>query len=550
MVVGGVFEFISLGAIIPFLYSISNVQNLSQSKFFTNFAKIFGLSSETSIISAFAFIFILSIFFSGVLRTFNLWFSSILSSSIGADLSKKSFHNELHQPYIVHINRNSSEILTLLVGCITRTILAIYSLLQISSNIFLIIFIVSALFIINWKASVIGFVIFSTSYLVIAILSKTKLNKNSSGIYYYSKKGTKAIQEGLGSIRDIILTENYHTFLNYFSNADTIQRKLSAENRFLNSYPRYVLESLGLGLIAFMGYIFVLNNGDNKLFIPTLGAVALGAQRLLPSMQQIYSCWAQMNGYKSDIITVLESLNKDIEITSNTKLKLFLRNQIILKEVDFSYGKEQSAISKLNLTIKRGESIGLVGKTGSGKSTTIDLIMGLLKPSSGNIYIDDFDLNKNNNFLSDWRKTIAHVPQFIYVIDGSFISNIAFGYSSQDINLSLVKRAAKDALIHDFIESTKKGYKSNAGEYGINLSGGQRQRLGIARTFYRIYTKHINLIVLDEATNALDSKTEKEILLTFSKMKDLTKIIISHNKNSLSFCNRIIELDANSNKIS
>ena len=169
--------------------------------------------------------------------------------------------------------------------------------------------------------------------------------------------------------------------------------------------------------------------------------------------------------------------------------------------------------------------------------------MGLLKPCKGKIFVDNKDLHENKkSILISWRKSIAHVPQLIYLTDNSFMANIAFGIPLEEINIELVKKAAKKALIHDYIETTKDGYHTKVGERGVNLSGGQRQRVGIARAIYKIFNFQVNLLVLDEATNALDIKTELEIMNNIQNMKNLTKLIISHNNKSLSFCNRIIKI--------
>ena len=276
--------------------------------------------------------------------------------------------------------------------------------------------------------------------------------------------------------------------------------------------------------------------------MPLLGALALGAQRLLPALQQIYIGWASLNSYNTAIHEVLEMLNQPLPLAMDIPKPLFLREGIRLEGVYFRYGTgQQDVLRGLDLEIRRGECIGIIGSTGSGKSTTVDLLMGLLVPTSGRLLIDGADLHDLHHpeRLLAWRAAIAHVPQSIYLADSSIAENIAFGVPRETIDLDRVKRSASQAQIASFIESNLDGYDSFVGERGIRLSGGQRQRIGIARALY----KNAKMLVLDEATSALDTTTESALIDTVNKLtEDITIVMIAHRLSTLKRCDRIIRL--------
>ena len=222
---------------------------------------------------------------------------------------------------------------------------------------------------------------------------------------------------------------------------------------------------------------------------------------------------------------------------------LLLKEGISLTGVCFRYDQNEKEVLKgLNLTIRRGERIGLIGGTGSGKSTTADLIMGLLVPTNGRVLVDGVDLHDQAHpeRLTAWRAAIAHVPQSIYLADSSVAENIAFGIPLDQIDLDRVKQAAQQAQISNFIESNPEGYFSFVGERGIRLSGGQRQRIGIARALY----KQALVLVFDEATSALDNTTEAAVMAAVEGFsKDLTIVMIAHRLSTVQSCDRVIQLE-------
>ena len=371
---------------------------------------------------------------------------------------------------------------------------------------------------------------------------------NKKKIYIYGEivnteqvKVHKFIQEGLNGIRDILINGTQKIYLKMYKNADLPLRTTIAKIQFTASMPRFVVECIGLLSITFAAYFLLNNNLDIIVMLPLLGAFALGAQKLLPFLQQIFYGITNMRGSKATLIDILDLYSQTMPKNYNVKnLKTIpLNEMILLDNISFYYEKKKPLIiKKLNLSIKKGSRIGIIGKTGSGKSTLLDIIMGLISPTEGNIVIDKTYL-KNTN-IRDWQSQIAHVPQSIFLSDTSIAENIAFGVPLDEININKVIEAAKQAAIHDVIENWQEKYNTLIGESGMLLSGGQKQRIGIARAFYN----DKKIIVFDEATSSLDTKTEKIIMDNINRLdKEITLIIVAHRITTLSKCSVIVELD-------
>ena len=542
MLSSGVAELVSLGSVLPFLAVLSDPELLWQESLVQALAARVGYTQPSQLLLPATLTFVLAVVIAALVRLANLWLNVQLAAAVGSDLSCEAYRRTLHQPYIVHLQRNSAEVITGITVQITRTVAAMNSLLQLITSSVVAVFLFAGLLWIDAPVAVAAAILFGSAYGVLAITARRELRRNSHKISEASTEQLKALNEGLGAIRDLLLDGNQLAYVNIYKKADRLQRKLSAKNKFLSSFPRYALEALCLVAIAILGSLIVLQKGTGASVISSLGALALGAQRLLPALQQIYSGWASLKGFSAAMDAVLGLLNQSLPPQTNCVVPLLWRHSVCLDGVSFFYGPElPPVLNNLNLCIRRGERIGLIGCTGSGKSTTVDMLMGLLVPTSGKLLVDGVDLHSSNEprRLESWRAGIAHVPQNIYLADSSFAENIAFGVSLQEIDMHRVKQAASQAQIAGFIEASPNGYHTFVGERGISISGGQRQRIGIARAFY----KQAQLLVFDEATSALDIVTEKAVMETLHGLSsDLTVIFIAHRFSTLAKCDRVFEI--------
>jgi len=352
------------------------------------------------------------------------------------------------------------------------------------------------------------------------------------------------LQEGLGGIRDIILDGAQDAYCGIFKQSIYPLRLAFAKVSFLSQSPRYVVESFTLILFVGLAWWAQACGPGAAGLIPYFGALALGAQRLLPALQQGYAAWSTILGYEAVTQDALGILVEPLPIhaSQNKASRMPLRKEICLEGVKFRYADHGPwVLDGLSLNIRKGSRVGFIGKTGSGKSTCLDLLMGLLPPTGGRILIDGHPLEPGN--LRSWQKNIAHVPQSIFLSDSNFAENIAFGIPLVDIEMSRVQEAARQAQIAQFIESSPQGYQSPVGERGVRLSGGQRQRIGIARALY----KQAQVLVFDEATSALDHETEEAVMRSINSLSsDLTILIIAHRTSTLKNCDQIIDLGLSS----
>ena len=547
MLISGIAETISFTAVIPFLQVLTEPEKLQNNQITSFILGLLKINDPNDLLTKIVLFFIFISIVSGLIKLTNTWATGRFAAAFGSEISCTSFSKTLMQPYFVHISKKSSSIISTNTTYVTSIVTVLHQCLWFISNSIISFLIVIGLLIINKWIALSLLTVFGTAYLFITTRIKIRLMRNSRFISEAIQRQIKSIQESLGSIRDIILDKNFSTFIDVYKEIDIKMRLKQADSIFISIYPRNILEVIGIIFLVLVALII----NQREIYsinqtLPILGAFALGAQKLLPAMQQSYNAWATINGYSSELSKVLESLEQNT--TFNLEQKKFtksnkglnnIKKNIKLENVSFKYGNELPLIIKnINLEIKKGERIGIKGSTGCGKSTLIDLIMGLLIPTSGRVLIDNDDIHKKNN-LGKWQKNITHVPQNIYLTDSSFAENIAFGIPKKAVDLDKVKKVAEMAKISSFIESTQKGYNTFVGEAGINISGGQKQRIGIARALY----KNAELIIFDEATSALDQVTENSVMQSINNIKpDVTIIFIAHRLSTLESCDKILEL--------
>ena len=542
MVVSSFAEVISIGAVLPFLGVLTSPESVYESVYAQGFISLFDISTPDQLIMPLTVIFGIAAVFAGMIRLLLLWVNTRLSFSTGADLSFNIYQRSLCQPYITHMERNSSEIINTIS---TKSNIVIYDIILpiftlISSMIMLSVILV-AMLIINPVAMLMATSSFGLIYIVIVQLTSSRLKSNSKITALKSTKIIKTLQESLGAIREVLIDGNQSYYCQKYRDSDYMMRKAQAHNAFIGLSPRYVMEALGMVVFAVLAYMLIQQENGSNNAIPVLGALALGAQRMLPMLQQSYQSWSSINGGQAslnDVLTLLDQQVPDI----NSNQEIIFENNISLNDVSYRYNSQSPWILfKIDLTIVKGSKVGIIGSTGSGKSTFVDIIMGLIDPNEGNVSIDGIPVTALNK--RSWQDHIAHVPQEIFLSDQTIEENIAFGVDKELIDLARVKNAAFQAQISNFIEGLPRKYHTKVGERGARLSGGQMQRIGIARAIY----KQANIIVFDEATSALDVHTEKSVMDTIESINDnLTIFIIAHRIDILKNCTHIIKLeDAN-----
>ena len=542
MLVSAFSEIVSLGAVLPFIGILTAPDRVFNHPIVLRISETLGISSPDQMILPITITFIIAVMVAGSIRLLFLWASTRVISAFGSELSIDVYRRTLYQPFQVHVARNSSEVISSITVKIDGVIYGVLSpLLILISSIVLIISITVFLIAIDPMVAVLSIVGFGVSYGLIAFVSRKQLRSKSQLIGHQQTQIVKSLQEGLGGIRDVLLDGTQSVYCGIYHNADFPLRRAKGNLAFLAGSPRYIMEAIGMTLIAILAYGLSKQVGGVATALPVLGALALGAQRILPALQNLFSAWAGIVGNHSQLVAVVELLEQPmpVEMQLHDTAPLVFHDSIRFDSVCFRYSSAGPwIINDLNLTIVKGKRVGFVGSTGSGKSTTLDLIMGLLAPTEGEILVDGEPLRGAR--LRAWQLTIAHVPQNIYLSDSSIAENIAFGVPREAIDMNRVQEAARQAQIADFIESSREGYQTFVGEDGVRFSGGQRQRIGIARALY----KKASVLIFDEATSALDNATEQSVMNAIEGLnRNLTILIIAHRLTTVRQCDTMVQLE-------
>jgi ABC-type multidrug transport system fused ATPase/permease subunit len=533
-------EVLTLGAVLPFLGVLIAPERVFKHAFVAHIAQSWGIDSAARLVLPLTLVFVVAAIVAGAIRLLVLWLSTRLAYSCGLDFSIKVYRRTLYQPYAVHVARNSGEVISNLVNNVNNASGVMLAALMFLSALLMLVMVTLALVAIDPVMALTATIGFGALYRIITWMTARRLNRNSERITSSQAQVIKAVQEGLGGIRDVLLDGTQAVYCAVYGSADGQLRRAHGNNIFIAGSPRFAMESLGMVLLAMLAYFASQKEGGVASALPALGALALGAQRLLPALQMVYQSWAVIAGSRASVVEVLKVLDEPDPATDTVARRdaVKFEKQIDFSGVKFRYAPDAPwVLNGLDLVVRKGMRVGFVGTTGSGKSTAFDLLMGLLEPTEGELLIDGNPLRGNR--VRDWQKSIAHVPQAIYLSDATLAENIAFGVPREEIDMQRVREAASQAQINDLVDSRPEGFDALVGERGIRLSGGQRQRIGIARALY----KQATVLVFDEATSALDYATEQSVMQAIQGLShDLTILLIAHRLSTVQRCDLIVEI--------
>ena len=533
-------ELVTIGAIIPFLSVLTDPAELYSNPLVASVAGEFGISYPNELVLPVVIMFGLVAVISGLIRLALLVFSNKTIFAIGHDISVNIYRKTLYQPYATHIEKNSSELINavsvksslVIFGVIMPVLILFNSAIMLT---IVLIFLVSIDPIVSLML-VLGFALI---YALIIIFTTSRLKVAGEKIAKQSTLLIKAMQEGLGAIRDVIIDSTQEQHSKLYRTSDLELRISQKQSQIIREGPRYVVESLGLVLISSVAFIAWNSSEGVKEILPVLGAFALGCQRMLPVVQQGYSSWGSIRTSIPSLVDVVDFLDQPIKEYQLSKIvPIKFDKCLCLNKVSFRYSHNAPMVLRdINLEIPKGSRIGIIGVTGGGKSSLLDVMMGLLKPVNGFVSIDGVPLDDKS--YRSWQKQIGHVPQNVFLSDASIAENIAFGIPESEIDHVAVRRSAQQAQLADTVETWVDQYQTRVGERGVKLSGGQRQRIGIARALY----KKPELIIFDEATSALDNATEASLIKAISSLSGLiTIVMVAHRLTTLRGCDLIFEI--------
>lgn len=539
-------ELIGIASIAPFMALVGDISLIEKNSIYSNLYQLSGLNNSMDFLFYIGVLVLLVLLFSTIISMFTVWRLSLFGARIGIEIADRLYEYYMQQNWLFHAEGSSAQ-LTKQISTEAMRVTAgvIQPLMQVNAKIVLVIFITITILMLDPVIALAGLIVFVSAYVILYSLVKKKLQKNGQNLSNISTKRFRLMNEGFGGIKDILLLNRHQDFIKRFQRSGQIFAFAQGSNNAIAQVPRYFMELVAFG--AMIGLVLLLiksYQGNLGEVLPILSVYALAAFKLLPALQQIYGSITQIKGNAA----AFESIKKDLEMSLNvSKLSidtlelqsLPFKEKISLQNITFSYpGKSKPAVHNLNMVIPVNSIIGIVGSSGSGKSTTIDLLLGLLTPQQGDMYIDNVCITEVNKRA--WQNKLGFVPQSIYLSEGTIAENIAFGLPIKDINLVQVTKAIELANLTELVSQLPNGINTKVGERGVQLSGGQRQRIGIARALYH----EANVLVFDEATSALDGITEKiimEAIHDFSGKK--TIIMIAHRLKTVSKCDIIYMME-------
>ncbi len=531
-----------------FMNFISNYsQDLQDNSLIIIFSETFSLQGNDEILLYLAVACLIILLICTCFCLFSLWRYSLFGQKIGADLSNRLFVYYMKKDWLFHTLHNSGSLTSkIAIECVRVSSGIISHSLNLNSRIVMALTMTIAIFLYDFYAALLITVIFLSTYLVIYLIVEQRMISNGQIVSHVNERKFKLMNEGFGGIRDTILLGRSDHFSKSFINENKKLVRVNSENNTLSQGPRYITELAAFGtLITVIIYTTIFSQASLNTILPLLSFFALAGFKLLPAFQQIYYSFTTMQGN----IAALNGLENDLRNSSPIKIAEFessqsrevlnLQSSILIKNLNFNYpGDSANIIDDVSLEIKAKSKIGFVGHSGSGKSTMVDIITGLLEPSKGTITVDGEELTEKN--IRKWQNNIGFVSQRVFLNDASIKENIAFGLPENEIDIGKVNEALEKSNLSSFVHSLKDGVDTIVGERGVQLSGGQCQRIGIARALY----EKSSLLILDEASSSLDGITEKKIMEEIGKLSTFkTIIIIAHRINTVKDCDEIFFFD-------
>lgn len=550
MFVIAVFEAFGIGLLYPLITIIGDPNYLDGHAEIAKIISFFGINTHKSLV-----IFLsLGLVFFYIFKNFLILFQGKLQIAFTlnnqADYTKRLYKYYINKPYLFHVDTNFSVILrNINLGCIIVFSQILTNTLIIITNIITMIVIWILLLIMDWvMAIVIAFII---APLMLGILNyfRKKINKYGTRQNECNVEYIKWLNQGFWSVKETKVMQKEAFFTEEFSKAFNEFTVIQKQFLFINRFPKCIIEMVCVGGILLLITFKMIFNTDPSSIIPALGVLALAAMRLMPCMNQITGLFNEIkfkmpffNEVYDDFIAIKNEKKED-EINSQTgkKERIPFNKEISVTNLTFGYpDTNKNVFENVSFTIPKGKFVGVVGPSGAGKTTFVDILLGLLQPSGGSINVDGKNIFEN---IQGWLDNVSYVPQSIYLIDGTIRENIAFGILPKDIDDKRIEKVLKMAELYDFVQSLELKENTPCGDKGAKLSGGQKQRIGIARALYQ----NPSVLILDEATSALDTETEKQITETINKLKgEITIIAIAHRLSTLENCDFKIKFENNS----